>query len=803
MFGGKKLGREKFSESIYRWRSRSSFRDIPRGLNWNESRRRVLFWIGILSIIVSVICFWGQDLIWVQFVPNKPACLQIVAEVPFSYPSRIRTDHLREQRRSLVAPVYRIDSKQYDNFENDILRLDELLDSFPTMKLLTEADRFEVRKFVRQFNEKHETNIGPMDVETIVSGVDEYARTGILLEGLAMVRDILYDGVFDTSLGDQKNDQYFLNIEIEGSAAHRRSRTQGDAIRFFQRRILSIDANPEVLQALFRLLRTGVQPNIMLDDSATTAKIARAVQETPPVIERVSPGDVLVRVGSTVTEEDYERLLQYRKAIKDSSASKRSGLSPMNANRNFWEHLGVTFAVLATMFFFLQAAQRRLKILTPKEIALIVTLLLANLLLCRLIVWSFEVSALDSFATSQLKAAAALEEKESWLLKVLSDPIHLLPTLLPITLSCLLGTLLLRTYVGILLGITTAIFACLMVTQSAEFLIMALVVVCVSIYFSRHSYTRTQIIASGNISGIVFAAVSLVLELGSNLPKEIIFLQMVLAFCNCFFIALLVSAILPIFEGIFKCCTNIRLIELTDYSNPLLSKLQILAPGTYHHSLMVANLSEQAAINIRANPFLCRTLALYHDIGKIAKPEYFTENQSNNKNPHDEKTPFMSALIIKSHVKEGVAIAKAAGLPPRIIDGIMEHHGTSVIRYFYTKALKQQEEIKAREGAVPEALPSIEIEKSAFKYDGPRPRSKETLILSIADSIEAASRSLYNPTPQSIKSLVNKIIDGKISESQFDECSVTFKEIDELRQAFYFTLLNMMHSRVSYDDVKV
>lgn len=738
---------------------------------------------------------------WVQFVPNEPARLQVVAEIPFAYASHLKTERLREQRRNLVAPVYRIDSKKYDCFENDILRLDELLDSFPAMKSLTEADRFEIRKFVRQFNEKHETNIGPMDVEVIVSGVDEYLRTGILLEGLSIIRDILYDGVFDTNLGDQKNDQYFLNIEIEGSAAHRRSRTQGDATRFFQRRVLAIDAKPDVLQALFRLLKTGIRPNIMLDDSATTAKITRAIQETPPVIERIAQGDILIRVGSTVTEEDYERLLQYRKAIKDSTVSKRSSLSPTSTNSNFLERLGVTFVVLAAMFFFLQTAQRGLKVLLPKEIALVVTLLLLNLIACRLVLWLFEMSALDSFATAQLKTAAVLRENESWLLKVLRDPIHLLPSLLPITLSSLLGTLLLRTYVGILLGVTSSIFACLMVSQSAEFLVMAFMVVFVSVYFSRHSYSRTQIIASGNLSGIVFAAASLILQLGSYLPKEMIFLQMVLAFANCFCVAILVSAILPIFENIFKCCTNIRLIELTDYSNPLLSKLQILAPGTYHHSLMVANLSEQAAMSIRANPFLCRTLALYHDIGKIAKPEYFTENQSNNQNPHDEKTPFMSALIIKSHVKEGIAIAKAAGLPPRIIDGIIEHHGTTVIRYFYTKALKQQEEIQAREGKT-ETLP-IEVEKSAFKYDGPRPRSKETLILSIADSIEAASRSLYNPTPQSIKSLVNKIIDGKISENQFDECTVTFREIDELRQAFYFTLLNMMHSRVSYDDIKV
>jgi putative nucleotidyltransferase with HDIG domain len=381
----------------------------------------------------------------------------------------------------------------------------------------------------------------------------------------------------------------------------------------------------------------------------------------------------------------------------------------------------------------------------------------------------------------------------------LMDPIFLLPYAMPLTFSALLGTLLLRTYVGTLLGVVTSIFCCLMLSQTIEFLIISFAIIFTSVYCVRHSYIRAQVMRSGYWGGGIFALVPLIFFFSDVVSREICLLQMLIGFFNCLFVSMFILTILPFFESLFKCCTNICLVELTDYRNPLLTKLQILAPGTYHHSLMVANLAEQAAISIRANPFLCRTLALYHDIGKLVKPEYFTENQS-NKNPHDEKTPFMSALIIKSHVKEGVAIAKAARLPLRIIDGIVEHHGTTVIRYFYSKALKQEEEARLVSGQSV-SLPS-EIEKSAFKYDGPRPRSKETLILSIADSIEAASRSLYNPTPQSIQTLVHNIIDGKIRERQLDDCLVTFRDIDELRRSFYFTLLNMLHSRINYDGLE-
>ncbi|MDR1303135.1 MAG: HDIG domain-containing protein, partial [Puniceicoccales bacterium] len=308
---------------------------------------------------------------------------------------------------------------------------------------------------------------------------------------------------------------------------------------------------------------------------------------------------------------------------------------------------------------------------------------------------------------------------------------------------------------------------------------------------------------SGYVGGIIFGIMAIIFAISHFIPKEMLIMQLCLGFGNCLLVSMIILTILPFLEDTFKCCSNICLIELTDYRSPLLMKLQILAPGTYQHSLMVANLAEQAAISIHANPFLCRTLAMYHDVGKLIKPEYFMENQTRqHRNPHDEKTPFMSALILKSHVKEGVMLAKLAGVPPRIIDGITEHHGTTTIRYFYAKALRQREEEVGRLSLDASVVDLSEIEKSVFKYDGPRPRSRETLILSIADSVEAASRSLYNPTPQSIRVLINGIIDGKAKEDQFDECRLSFQELSCLRQSFFVTLLNMLHSRINYDEVK-
>jgi putative nucleotidyltransferase with HDIG domain len=241
-----------------------------------------------------------------------------------------------------------------------------------------------------------------------------------------------------------------------------------------------------------------------------------------------------------------------------------------------------------------------------------------------------------------------------------------------------------------------------------------------------------------------------------------------------------------------------------DYSHELMRNLQVLAPGTYHHSLIVANIAEQAAVAVNANSFLCRTSAMYHDVGKIIKPNYFTENQRIGYNPHDEKTPFVSAIIIKAHVRDGIVMAERAGIPPRVIDGIREHHGTSLIKYFYNKALRQNEYVlESSKANDPRCVASAGefMDEAIFRYDGPKPRSKEMAILMVADSLEAASRSMKNVNPQSMKLLVDSIIDEKMDSHQLDDCSMTLKEINELRKALYSIMVNMLHSRISYDDI--
>jgi len=248
--------------------------------------------------------------------------------------------------------------------------------------------------------------------------------------------------------------------------------------------------------------------------------------------------------------------------------------------------------------------------------------------------------------------------------------------------------------------------------------------------------------------------------------------------------AIFVMAFLPVFEGLLGLTSDIRLVELGDFNRPLLKRLMEEAPGTYHHSLMVATLSEAAATAIGANGLLARVGAYYHDIGKIKKPQYFVENQT-SENRHEKLKPEMSALIILSHVKEGILLANQYGLDECIKDFISQHHGTSVIQYFYKKASNSSPQ-----------------DESTYRYPGPLPQTKETAIVMLADSVEAATRALDEPDYERIREVVNKIINNYFVTGQLNECPITLKNLQKISEVFTKTIMSIHHTRIEYPDSK-
>jgi len=372
----------------------------------------------------------------------------------------------------------------------------------------------------------------------------------------------------------------------------------------------------------------------------------------------------------------------------------------------------------------------------------------------------------------------------------------------PLVLSVLLG----RNH-----GLYAAFFvsfwsSVLFVQIDAPLLVISLISGFTAVYLTLQVRRRSKLIRAGLGVGVAIWLSSLCFGLitinffpptDNNWPM--IGIQSALALGNGMVTAMIVGGALPLFEHLFQVTTDISWLELSDLNHPVLRRMTIEAPGTYHRSLVVANLAEAAAEAIGANATMCRVCAYFHDVGKLVKPQYFTENMSFERNPHDDLAPSMSALIIISHVKEGVDLALKHKLNQRIIDIIQEHHGTSLVYYFYQRALQQQEDARAggkimniREEDIPE------VQEESFRYPGPKPQSKESAIVSLADIVESASRSLEKPTPQKVEQLVNELIEERIADGQLDECDLTLGELRIIAERFRFTLMTMLHTRIAY-----
>ena len=373
----------------------------------------------------------------------------------------------------------------------------------------------------------------------------------------------------------------------------------------------------------------------------------------------------------------------------------------------------------------------------------------------------------------------------------------------PLVLSVLLG----RNH-GLYAAVFVSLWSSILFGRiDASLLVISLISGFTAVYLTLQVRRRGQLIRAGVGVGLAIWLSSLSFGMIGPInlfpPMDndwgMIGLQSALTLGNGIITAMIVGGALPMLEHLFQITTDVSWLELSDLNHPLLRRMTIEAPGTYHHSLVVANLAEAAAEKIGANATLCRVCSYFHDVGKLVKPEYFTENMNFERNPHDDLAPSMSALIIIAHVKEGVDLALKNKLNQRIIDIIQEHHGTSLVYYFYQRAIQQQEDARAggkimniREEDIPE------VQEESFRYGGPKPQTKESAIVSLADIVESASRSLEKPTPQKVEQLVNELIEERIADGQLDECDLTLGELRVIAKRFRFTLMTMLHTRIAY-----
>ncbi len=342
--------------------------------------------------------------------------------------------------------------------------------------------------------------------------------------------------------------------------------------------------------------------------------------------------------------------------------------------------------------------------------------------------------------------------------------------------------------------------------EAFPFIIFSMICGFVAIYLTNSVRRRSRLVMAGAYSGVACVLLASTLGLiqwpvfrADPGQWEMVGKQVLSAILVSSFTAVLVSGLLPLIEAAFRITTDVSWIELADLNHPLLKQMTIEAPGTYHHSLVVATLAETAAEAIGASAIMCRVCSYFHDIGKMKKPAYFIENIGDGHNPHDDLTPNMSALIVMAHVKDGVDMAIKHKMNAEIVNVILEHHGNSLIRFFYHRALKQRDEIKKQfeEGkAHEEDIP--EVKEESFRYSGPRPRTRESAIISLADTVESASRSLQKPTPKKIDELIDELFKERLNDGQLDDAALTLADLATIKKSFSTTLRSMMHSRIEY-----
>jgi putative nucleotidyltransferase with HDIG domain len=495
------------------------------------------------------------------------------------------------------------------------------------------------------------------------------------------------------------------------------------------------------------IVRAAITPNKFFDQKETDDAKAKARDNVKPVY--FNKNDVLVNQGETITEDIYQRL-------KNANLLKNKS--------NYLPELGLgVFVLLLTSLFYLFVRQSKLNVhFNNSQLFMLVLIYILN------------IAAMKIVALGQVEYPY-------------------IGYLAPTAMGSMLITILLDAPLAFSSSVMFGILSSVMLNMDHapmfdfRFGLITLIICFAAIFTMQRASQRSTILKAGiMVSFCSVLAIGSLMLMDDHVTQRDMLLSLSFALAGGLLTAVLVIGLLPFFEVAFGILSPLKLVELANPNHPLLRKLLTETPGTYHHSVMVGNLSEAAAEAIGANGLLCRVGSYYHDIGKTKRPSYFIENQTNIENPHDRIDPSLSKSIITAHTRDGVEMLKEYKIPKAIRDIAEQHHGTSLLHYFYHKA-KQQAEGSDKE-----------VNEEDFRYPGPKAQFKEAAIVGIADSVEAAVRSLRNPTMEQIDSTVQKIIKSRLDDGQFNECDLTLKELDTIAKTLNETLLGIFHSRIEY-----
>ena len=647
-----------------------------------------------------------------------------------------KTEGLRREAMANVLPVY--------NFNIEIIEekkkaINELFNRIEIAK--AEREKAEERKaFTPEEEEKLKAGL-KLNKETVNILLGDAETEKIKEESIRILHSLLSEGV----IPEKEN----LPSETKIILREKDKDIEKDPEKLFILKELDVflaknarkiyPLNLKLRNSLADIVMATAVANVSADKSETLRRKEEVSRSIPLQYNWVEKDEVIIRKGEKINNATLAKIT----AMEDTLTKGRQPLRIIG--------IGVLVSiVIIVILFYLKLVEpailNNLSYLAAIGLILIVTLLIARLTII------YNLSFL----------------------------------LVPLAAGSMLITILFGPGAGLVTALLLSLFIGFISRFNFLFLLTGLCSSIVGIYRIKDARHRSDIIKAGFLAGIAGLLVILAWRWTNETPFEEAFMDGLIGLLNGFICAFLVAGCLPFFEYFLKVTTNIRLLELTDLNHPILKDMALKASGSFQSSIVTGTLAEAAASSIGANALLARVGAYYHDIGKIKKPAYFSENQLQTGNRHDKLSSNISGLILISHVKDGVELAKEYNLPYKIINIIREHHGTTLAFYFYHKALEEKK--------------GKEIEEQNFRYPGPKPQNKEAAIVMLADSVEAASRTLTEPSPGRIENLVKKIINNKFIDYQLDECELTLKDLNKIGQSFTHYLTGILHSRVQYPD---
>ena len=710
--------------------------------------------IGPLVIVLGLwtacsFCFLYDPLSGsVGYVEGQRASETIYAEVDYQYVDNEETEARKRNARARVRDIYRIDNSANVATKKNLRELISWLS--------------EVRTGTTDPGQNSRLRQEQIDALNIIMA-DDSKREALESNLNVLIREPIVDADVKQEFFDKYQKYQFVNeiaIDIEGNVPKLINLNSLQTPQSLARQIISnsADAFPHLLsevqeEAAISAIGQSIVPNLMALEPETEAARRVTVARVPEVIKLVGKGNAFIKKGQLIRNRDLAQLYAHEIAKENSRGDTEYLLSTIWA-------LAITMLIILLGGMLIYRMRPNMLSKDMILIALVIAITMFVVRGTEIISWSIH---------------------DGRTLLVLPG--------LPVALSAVLLSILLDERVGIVVGIFQGMLLAVQSTEPLQILLLAMAGGSLAAVSVRHARTRIRTFRAGLMVALAIFVIATFFMLKQSAPIVNYLWILGIALVNGFATVLLANLLLPVCESLFGITSDITLFELGDLNHVLLKRLQLEAPGTYHHSLMVATLSEHAAERIGANSLLCRVASYFHDIGKLSNPLYYTENTAGSSDRHADLTPRMSALVIINHVKEGLEMSARHKLRKPLRDVIASHHGTSLVVAFYNRA--KQEETKNKP-----------VHDEDYRYPGPLPRTKEAAIIALADSCEAASRSIEKPTPQKVDSLISEIFNNRIVDGQLKKAELTMGEVNEIELSIKQNLTTMLHGRVAYPKLK-